>query len=179
MRTPGGRRRFARQDLDAFIESRRRPAASAAIAPLEARALDVARRGLASQQGHPETWLARSSGTQPEYFRQSGRRLFGLLLQYSARPDGESFLEEGRRLGADHGVHCRQVGLSMVETVQAFFFFRRSFLSAIQESGTLDGPPDLHSLTIYQRASDFLDNVLLATIESYHNPNLSNAFVGP
>ncbi|NPV06783.1 MAG: helix-turn-helix domain-containing protein [Anaerolineae bacterium] len=167
LRTPGGRRRFARNDLDAFLEGRRQPATFGALAPLETHVLEVTRRALAEQEVHPKSWLVRSGQEDRQYFRQSGRRLLGLVLQFSARPDGESFLREGRRLGADHGAHCSRAGLSLSETVQAFFHFRRSLLSAIHESGTFGGPPDVHSLMVYQRASDFLDEVLLSTIESY------------
>lgn len=164
IRTPGGRRRFALADLQAFVESQRRGRPSRAMLP-PCGTLDLARRHI--QHNVQELgWLARLQEEQRSRFRQSGQRLLGLLLQYSARLDnGDAFLAEGRRLAADYGRVCRQAGLSVVETARVFLFFRRSILNSIHETSGLTSSSDGEGARLYRRMADFLDVILLATLD--------------
>jgi len=168
IRTPGGRRRFALPDLQQFLARMLQPSAARASMPLETRALDLARQRMQNHVVHQENWFARLDEQQRLQFRHSGRRLFGLLIQFSSRGDaGEAFLEEGKLMAREYGAACSRAGLSITETVRAFLFFRRSLLDAIHETSSLNGPNDMGSQRLYQRMSDFLDAMLLDTIEIY------------
>lgn len=168
IRTPGGRRRFAFPELQRFLARMRQPSAMRAAKPLQTRALDLAHQHIQVRAPHQESWFARFDEQQRLQFKHSGRRLVGLLIQYSSRSDsGEAFLEEGRHLAGEYGVACCRAGLSIAETVKAFLFFRRSFLDAIHETTPLNSPNDVEGRRLYQRMSDFLDTALVETVESY------------
>ncbi len=173
IRTPGGRRRFAVRELQSFLEGLRqnqRPALSSAtaIAPLDTRTLDVARQHLQARAESDAQWQHHFGEEQRLKFRHTGQQLLGLVIQFGSRADaGEAFLEEGRRLAAEYGQTCCEAGMSITETVRTFLFFGHSMLSAVQQAGTVNGTHDAEGLRLYRRMSDFLDAILLATVESY------------
>jgi excisionase family DNA binding protein len=176
IRTPGGRRRFALPDLQRFLDRLRQPSTARASMPLETRALDLTRQHIQTRAVHQEDWFACFNEQRRLRFRDSGRRLFGLLIQFSSRSDaGEVFLEEGKLIAREYGTACSQAGLSITETVKAFLFFRRSLLDAVHETSYLNGPNDMGGQRLYQRMSDFLDTILLNTIESYCKAYTSHA----
>lgn len=164
-RTPGGRRRFRESELRAFLETLQvgpaleRPPTTP---PWPALAV-VPRVGVAN-----EPWVRRFDASQRLIFRQEGRRMMALLIQYATRNNGgEVFLEEGRRLAADYGRMCHQAGFSLVETAYAFVRVRRSIMDSVYEAGALAGAPDAESWRLYDRMNRFLDTMLLATLEAY------------
>lgn len=176
IRTPGSRRRFALSDLEHFLARLRQPPATPTLMPPETRALDLARQHIQVRAAQQENWLARLDEEQRLRFRHRGQRLLALLLQFSSRTDaGEVFLEEGKLMAREYGTACYQAGLSITDTIKAFIFFRRSFLDAIHETGSLNGPHDVEGQRIYQRTNDFLDIVLLATVQSYCDAQALNA----
>jgi hypothetical protein len=142
---------------------------------LQATTLDLARRHIRAHDLEHQNWLARLSEEQRQRFRASGQRMVALLMQYGARGDnGEMFLEEGRRMAAEYGAVCCEAGLSLTETARVFLFFRRSILDSVHETSGLTGPNDRDAQRLYHRMSDFLDAMLLATIDSFgRQPALS------
>jgi excisionase family DNA binding protein len=176
IRTPGGRRRFAMSELETFLDGLRQnqPAAltsSTALAPLDTRTLDAARQQLHAGAGFDTQWQRRFGEEQRLKFRYTGQQLLGLLIQFGSRADaGETFLEEGRRLAAEYGLTCCAAGMSISETVRTFLFFSHSMLGVVQQAGSISGGHDAEGLRLYQRMSDFLDAILLATVESYCRP---------
>ena len=143
IRTPGGRRRFRAGDLRLFIEGLRRSTRALVQAPLESRALDMARQKLHDHPaGHPAA-LGNFGEEQRQRFKGSGQHLLGLLIQYGSRTDGgEIFLEEGRLLAAEYGCACYQAGMSVSDTVRTFLFFGHSMLATVQQAGAGHGPHD-------------------------------------
>ena len=176
IRTPGGRRRFAMSELQRFLDGLRQnqpPAlsSSTAIASLDTRTLDAARQQLQAGTGFDTQWQRRFGEEQRLKFRYTGQQLLGLLIQFGSRADaGDAFLEEGRRLAAEYGQTCCAAGMSISETVRTFLFFGHSMLGAVQQAGSVNGAHDAEGLRLYQRMSDFLDAILLATVESYCHP---------
>jgi excisionase family DNA binding protein len=180
IRTPGGRRRFAAGDLQAFLEHARQAATPAALVPLETRTLDVARQQLHHSPGGGDRLMARFGEEQRNRFRYSGQRLLGLLIQYGSRNDsGEAFLEQATRLAAEYGAICAEAGLTVSETVQTFLFFGHRMMDAVQHAGSLSGPYDAESHRLYQRMNEFLDAVMVATIESYCHPEIASPTPAP
>ena len=176
IRTPGGRRRFAVSELQRFLDGLRQSqrtalGSSTAIAPLDTRTLDAARQHLHAGGGSDTQWQHHFGEEQRLKFRYTGQQLLGLLIQFGSRADaGEAFLEEGRRLAAEYGQACCDAGMSITETVRTFLFFGHSMLGAVQQAGSVSGAHDTEGLRLYQRMSDFLDAILLATVESYCRP---------
>jgi hypothetical protein len=55
----------------------------------------------------------------------------------------------------------------ITEPVRTFLLFGHSMLGAVQQAGSISGSHDVEGLRLYERMSDFLDAILLATVESY------------
>ena len=170
IRTPGGHRRFALADLQRFLAQSRQIAALDAPA-IQTTTLTLARQHIRQQDIRQQSWFVRLTDAQRQRFRMHGQRLVGLLMQYAARNDnGQTFIEEGKRMAADYGVVCHDAGLSATETIRVFLFFRRSIMDSIHETAGLVSPSDRDAQRLYQRMSDFLDMMLLATLDGYNSP---------
>lgn len=167
IRTPGGRRRFKKLELEAFMASLRhgeRPGL-VALQKLERRVtLDRA----AHARVRDEPWYNRLDESQRSAMRAEGQQLMAVLMQYATRSNGgEAFLEEGKRLATQYGEVCYSVGLSLVETVRAFILVRRSITDSVYEAGALAGPPDADSWRLYDRINHFLDTLLFTILSAY------------
>ncbi len=169
IRTPGGRRRFKRQELDSFMASLRQGDSQALALPKkfdQPMALD--RAGHSNVREEP--WYNRLDEAQRSAMRAEGQQLMAVLMQYATRNNGgEAFLGEGRRLAGNYGEVCHAVGLSLVETVRAFNLVRRSITDSVYEAGALAGPPDAESWRLYDRTNHFLDTMLLTILEAFDN----------
>lgn len=169
IRTPGGRRRFNRAELSAFLVSMRSGSAqheSMIAQGFEATGHAGAR--LTHVGVSQEPWYSRLDEMQRNAMRSEGQRLMAVLMQYATRSNGgEVFLAEGRRLAAHYGEACHSANLSLVETVQAFVRVRRSIMDSVYQAGALAGSPDADTWRLYDRMNNFLDNMLLATLEAY------------
>lgn len=174
IRTPGGRRRFKREELDAFIASLRQ-----GVSPTVA-LLRKLEQPVISHPGHSgvrnEPWYGRLDEKQRSAMRAEGQQLMAMLMQYATRSNGgEVFLEEGKRLASRYGEVCHSVGLSLVETVRAFILVRRSITDSVYEAGSLAGPPDTESWRLYDRTNHFLDTMLLTILQSFDQARTRNA----
>lgn len=166
IRTPGGHRRFKRDDLEEFLNRRREGDPEAAPAWRETK------RQLAHGMSHAalreEPWFARLDEVERTAMRAEGQQLMAVLMQYASRQNrGEAFLLEGERLARHYGQICQQVGLSLSETVRGFTLVRRAISDSVYQAGTIAGPPDRESWQLYGRMNNFLDAMLLAIIQVY------------
>ncbi|NLG68987.1 MAG: helix-turn-helix domain-containing protein [Firmicutes bacterium] len=170
-RTPGGHRRYLRQELLAFLE-RGRALALALQAPaeplerLQQRALAEAHQILAHRLVE-EPWTPRYDSVRPSK-RANGRQLLGLLIQYAARGDQEqAYLQAARAIMRQYGREALQLGLSIPETARAVLTFRQVIMEAVAHS--LDRPPahDPEGWRVMERAGIFFDELLVATLEGY------------
>jgi excisionase family DNA binding protein len=173
MRTPGGRRRFSLSSLEQFVKHFSEGTTGGLIIsptayePLERRAIDITRQSVRNLPA-TENWLGRLSDEQRTSMRGTGSRLMALLLQYNSHSDGgDAYLTEGQRISGEYGQICCKAGLSLPETVQVFLFFRRSILDAIHETQHLSEGEDAEALRLYNRSTDFLDNLMISLIISY------------
>lgn len=176
IRTPGGKRRFTTEALEAFIESRQQgPSATGLV--LVNQALEHAGRQHPGADRSSIPWMARMTESQRLYLRGTGNRLMALLMQYSSRESGnEVYLEEGRKISREYGDICFQVGMSIEEAVEAFLMFRRPILEAVHETGALNGFSDLKSVSIYQKTMSYLDDILTAMVGQYSSHQHSTSF---
>lgn len=176
IRTPGGRRRFSRPELAAFLSGLHQGETSlphgalsgahggAAALPPGAAGRLVAHPSLAQ-----EPWYGRLDDSQRAAFRTQGQGLMAVLMQYATRTNGgEVFLEEGRRMATRYGEACARAGLSLMETLETFIHVRRGFMDPIYEAGTLAGAPDADTWRLYDRMNTFLDAMLVAMLEAFY-----------
>lgn len=164
IRTPGGRRRFSKVELAAFLAGMHRGNPALPATP------GTPGHALAHASVTREPWYARLDDAQRAAFRTQGQGLMAVLMQYATRSNGgEVFLEEGRRVATHYGEACARAGLSLIETVQTFIRVRRGFMDPLYEAGTLAGAPDADTWRLYDRMNIFLDNMLLAMLQAFHN----------
>ncbi len=163
IRTPGGRRRFSRTELTAFLAGLHSGQFGDNKAEAKLSPAPVTHTGLAR-----EPWYPRLDDAQRAAMRVEGQGLMAVLLQYSTRINGgEVFLEEGRRVASRYGIACQRVGLTLGETIQTFINVRRSIMDSVYQAGALAGAPDADAWRLYDRMNTFLDNMLLAMLESF------------
>lgn len=173
-RTPGGHRRYRRQDLEAFMAAHQQAAPPAHASTRSAAVVEsLARRTLSETRRELRVRLS-SQAWRPRYrdregdLKATGRELVGLLIQYAAREHPkEALLEQGRATLRRYGREAAQLGLSVPETARAFLVFRQTIMDAIGRS--LDHPPaaDPDGWRVLKRAGRFLDELLVATLEGY------------
>ena len=168
-RTPGGHRRFRVADLAAWMQgAQARPLLPQPEALVQS-AVGHTRQEMAKMQVSGESWyLAFEHEEDRQRMRDTGRRLFGLAVQYMGRTrDHEPILQEGERIGEFFGQQCARHGISLVDTVRALFFFRDSLLRATRPSQTFPGQHDAEDERIQRQIRRFLDEVMYACLESY------------
>ena len=177
-RTPGGHRRFRADDLARWMERRE----TAALVPLPdsmiQSAVGYTRREMARKEVSRESWYVAFEGEEARHeMRDTGRRLFGLALQYMGRTrDREPIVQEGRRIGEFYGRQAAERGISLVDTVRALFFFRESLLRAAKPGQASPGQYDSEDVRIHRQLRHFMDEVMyacLASFESTHSHLLS------
>lgn len=170
-RTPGGHRRFRTADLNAWLEGRGTTALVPQADALVHSAVGFTRQEMAQQQIAGESWyLAFEPEEERRQMRETGRSLFGLALKYVSRNGGQgAVLQEGRRTGDFYGRRCAERGVSLADTVRAFFFFRQSLLRATAPGQTGSGWYDTEDVRIHRQLGFFLDEVLHACLASYEH----------
>lgn len=174
LRTPGGHRRFQEQDLRAFLDARGQPSFPQAPETFAKSLILQTRQEMTAKNISGESWHAAFDESDRVVRRESGQRLLGLALQYTLRVTGrEPILEEGRRIGQEYGQDAAQRGLSLVDTVRAFLFFRETLIRTARPGLSTQGQYDAEDVRIHRGLREFLDQVLFAILESYEQ-NLRN-----
>ena len=168
-RTPGGHRRFRAADLVAWLAGSQSTALVPTSEVLVQSALGYTRQEMADQQVVGEPWYAAFQHEDDrQMMRDTGRRLFGLAIQYMGRTRAhEPTLKEGRRIGEFYGAQCARRGMSLVDTVRALFFFRESLLRTTKPGQAHAGHYDAEDVRIHRQLRYFLDEVMYACLDSY------------
>jgi excisionase family DNA binding protein len=168
-RTPGGHRRFRASDLSAWIQGKQTMALAPQSEALVQSAVGYTRQEMATQHVSNETWYAAFAREEDrQQMRDTGRRLFGLAVQYMSRTrDHEPVLQEGRRIGEFYGQQCAQNEVALVDTVRALFFFRESLLRAARPGQASRGQYDAEDVRIHRQLRHFLDEVMYACLARY------------
>jgi excisionase family DNA binding protein len=168
-RTPGGHRRFLVADLEAWIKARQSTALIAQTEAVVQNVVGFTRHEMTEQRVDTESWYAAfDPGADRQQMRETGRRLLGLAIQYMGRTNNhEPVLQEGRRIGGFYGQQCAQHGMSLVDTMRAFFFFRESLLHAIGSGLAARGQYDAEDVRMHRQLWLFLDEVMYACLVNY------------
>lgn len=166
-RTPGGHRRFALSDIQAYLLRQRGGQSDDLGQDWADTALVATRKQVA---GQPDSrWLqAISEEKLRDEYRQLGHQLMGLLLQYVAAEDANgSLIEEARRIGRRYGVYGIRAGLTLTNIIEATLFFRDILVeSSLQIPTTTYVEPDA-SLRILRRVNEIINAVQLAVTDYY------------
>lgn len=161
-RTPGGHRRYRREDVEAFLaRQRRRRSLRDVVGARAARLLP----GSSRRQISAQPWYARVGPEGAESLRQTCRALMEALGRYLAggRHRGRA-LRDGEAAGRALGRVVASRGLSPVDAAQAFVFFKE----AIAESVATRLPASADEKVAAMRRIDaFLDRVLVEMMAAY------------
>jgi excisionase family DNA binding protein len=168
-RTPGGHRRFRIEALEAWMQSKQTTPLVPPSNLLLQSALGYTRGEMADQGVSGEAWyIAFDHEEERQRMRDTGRKLFGLAVQYMSRTrNREPTLQEGRRIGQFYGEQCAERGVSLTNTVRALFFFRESLLRASRPGQAQPGYYDAEDVRIHRQLRHFLDEVMYACLDSY------------
>lgn len=166
-RTPGGHRRFLRDDIARFV-AQQREAGSRDLQVLETRVLRRAHEDIASHV-QSQRWYNFYDESRSHHRRETGKKLLALLLHFTSRTDnGEVYLQEAKTMMRDYGREAYQLGMSLHDTAQAYLFFRRSLINVVAQ-GVHAADPD--SIRLLERMHSFWDDLLLAMIDGYTEPH--------
>jgi excisionase family DNA binding protein len=166
-RTPGGHRRFLASEIEALIRGAGERAVPAAADRFAQHLVARARQDLSALTHAGNAWLDAFPTDVRTGWRQSGRRLVGLAIQYVSRRQARgAVLDEGRAIGAGYGRDCAQRGLGLAGTVRAFLFFRESLLRATRPGLVERGQYDEEDARIHREMREFLDEVLFAMLDA-------------
>lgn len=169
-RTPGGHRRFALEDVEAFLQARSRGGSSqvpTVPGQLIRRALQHTRRQLPHARSGAAWYEAFDEETRRRK-RQEGRLLFSLALQYVSKPEErEGILARARELGHKYGRDSVRFGISLVDTLRAIFFFRQTLLDTLEAGGDFENGQSPANFRVARGVDEFIHEVLYATVEAY------------
>ena len=153
-RTPGGHRRFLRDDVYAVLGKGRpliRPDASRLSEEVVLRRI---RRRLQQDQVARQRWYADVNEERRLRMRLFGRRLLSLLMRAAAERRVNHLKEEARLLGMEHALEMAGQGIPLKDTLEAFVFFRNN----VMESAPVQSRRHMEAL---------VDQVLLGIGASY------------
>ena len=155
-RTPGGHRRFLREDVEGLMSVN--GGVAVAESDPEDLALQRIRRKLSRTDLSEQPWMQSFQAEGRDRMRLFGRRLLSLLLrdnlQGRSRRRGET-LSETHMLGNEYGSEMAARGVPLTDSVQAFLFFRQAVVEAVQ-------PERLRQVV------EISDGVLVGLVDAYN-----------
>jgi len=156
-RTPGGHRRFLRDDVESFANAPEQAQEQGREDAIEDSALRKIRRSLSRNDVVKQSWYQSVEEEGKDRMRLFGRRLLSLLLQESGpRRRRQELLEEARMLGREYGTEMSERGVSLKDTIEAFVFFRTMVLDSTNSGA-------------WNRIIEAADRVLVGMADSYQD----------
>jgi len=156
-RTPGGHRRFLRQDVDSFVNGQDQAADHSRDDGVEDSTLRRIRRNLNRDSVVQQPWYQSVEEEGKVRMRLFGRRLLSLLLQGTGpKRRRQELLEEAHLLGREYGTEMSERGVTATETVEAFVFFRSMVLDSTNQAS-------------WPRILEAADRVLVGVVGSYQD----------
>ena len=164
-RTPGGHRRFLREDVEALLGRNQ----DGETDP-EDLALRRIRTKLSQSDVAEQSWMESFQAEGRDRMRLFGRRLLSLLLRDDLEGrngrKGET-MSETHMLGHEYGSEMAARGVPLSDSVQAFLFFRQAVVEAVQpdrlrqvveiSDGVLVGLVDAYSIRLAATNNDTND----------------------
>jgi len=154
-RTPGGHRRFLRDDVESFANAPEQAQEQGREEAIEGSALRKIRRSLGRNDVLQQSWYQSVEEEGKVRMRLFGRRLLSLLLQEAGpRRRRQELLVEAHLLGREYGTEMSERGVALKDTIEAFVFFRTMVLDSTNPSS-------------WSRIIEAADRVLVGLADSY------------
>lgn len=171
-KTPGGHRRYSREDLRALVVGNPRKTVKSRVSRQE-----LTTRTLSAYQddylrtAREQKWFRAFGATSQEEHRKIGRRLVDLAIRYAATPGQQEeradLLDEGREIGVHYGISSARAGLTTSETIEVFLYFRYPVVKALLEVIEKESLPARRASRLFIGIDDFIDEVLVAMIRAH------------
>ena len=155
-RTPGGHRRFLRDDVMALTDAGPPPRNSVGEDALEGSALRRIRRRLQQVNAARQPWYQSVEEDGRVRMRLFGRRLLSILAQNGPRRRRQDTLAESLLLGQQYGSEMADRGVLLKDTLEAFIFFRTMVLDSANPRS-------------WGRIIELADRVLVGVAQSYQD----------
>ena len=160
-RTPGGHRRFLRDDVESFTNAPEKVQEQGREDAIEGSALRKIRRSLGRNDVLQQPWYQSIEEEGKVRMRLFGRRLLSLLLQEEgSRRRRQELLEEAHLLGREYGTEMSERGVTLKDTIEAFVFFRTMVLDSTNPGS-------------WGRIIEAADRVLVGMADSYEDADKS------
>ena len=160
-RTPGGHRRFLRQDVESLTQAPRPSPEPTRDDSGEGPALRRIRRRLTQDSVTQQPWFQAVESEGHDRMRLFGRRLLSLLMQESGpRRRRQELLAEARMLGQEYGSEMLERNVALTDSVEAFVFFRTMVLDSAPAAS-------------WSRILETSDRVLAGLCASYQQSGIS------
>ena len=162
-RTPGGHRRFLRDDVESFANSPEQAHGHVRGDAIEGSALRKIRKNLGRNDVLQQSWYQSIEEEGKVRMRLFGRRLLSLLLQETGpRRRRQELLVEAHLLGREYGTEMSERGVALKDTIEAFVFFRTMVLDSTNPSS-------------WSRIIEAADRVLVGLADSYEGSDQTAA----
>jgi len=165
-RTEGGHRRFRRADVELWLHSQKNNQVPVDL--MLQHALRRTRMEISEGKLEEAEWYRKLDSDSRNQYRISGRSLLLGLIGHLSDGSMESASAEARSLGYEYASRGQRCGLTNVEAVSAFLYFREllmtSMVSFYEEAGITS--PKAWSEMICKSQS-FTDEILVTLLNTY------------
>lgn len=165
-RTQGGHRRFRRSEIDLWLQSQKADSHHNTDQILQ-KAVRQVRLHISDGRLEEEVWYQKLELAAREQYRRTGRSMvLGLAAIMTA--DQHAMEGEARSLGYEYALLARRHGLSSVEAINAFLFFRNALLDAmltVYESAAVGSSQAWGAML--RKINRFTDLIMVKLIEDY------------
>ena len=164
--TQGGHRRYRRSEVELWLQSQRSGGVNERDLMVK-KALKATRLQISEGRLSSEAWYSKLNDDARLQYRQSSHALLqGLLGSLSA--DESSAQASAHALGYEYATRGRRYGLSAVDSVKAFLFFRNVLTDSmftVYEAASVGSPQAWGDL--FRRVNAYTDQILAALLETY------------
>jgi excisionase family DNA binding protein len=163
-RTNGGHRRYKRAEVELWAASAREQSRSDPQNTMRL-ALRQIRVRIAEGQLEEQGWYRKLDETARAQYRESGAALGRGLLSHFA--DGGESSTQAEALGYEYAARARVHGLSRLEAVQAFLFFKNALVEGMMGVFADAHLPSGEAWATLSQVTAFTDEILLALLAAY------------
>jgi excisionase family DNA binding protein len=167
-RTEGGHRRFRREDIEIWQQSRGTNGSSDANLIIQ-RALRHTRFHIEEGELEAQAWYQKIDFQSREKFRRGGKDLLRGLKVYLSNVDAAAE-GEAKLVGRNYAYWAFSQGLSSIDATRAFLFFRKMLLDSVlevYENVAIRSPKSWAEM--FQKINDYTDLILRSMLRTYED----------
>jgi excisionase family DNA binding protein len=165
--TPGGHRRYSKNELRQFMGSQQRIHSIKDLVA-ELKGAPSHQHEIAMTYFANTSWYSKLTSKTQEQFAETGRRLVNLVIKYVAEPSRrDETLEIARGIGWSFGETLARMELSLTDSLQAFMLHRDPVVNAA--TSLIKGRETLNerAAEAVPLVSHVMDEVLISLVKAY------------